>query len=378
MHSKLNDSQILSIRSAYWSGTPVKEICKIYGISESTAYFWISPNQYKEYAADLGMEIMIHKEFCDTQRSMQKLRKIVDILNDANCNSESPLEEKLSEFVRLSPIYGINVTLEALHISKGTYHNRIICKHNPTCYELHHKEISEAVQHIFDESEQCYGSDKILAVLKRRGYRTSKKYVLNIMHELGLESIRIHSKKEYYALHRKNKVKRQFDVSAPNTVWVSDITKFKIKGIYYHVCVVMDLFSRKVVGYKISPNASTQIVTSSFKMAFKERGYPVNLLFHSDQGCQYTSKAFRKLLTGCSVDQSFSHTGTPIDNAVSESFFSNLKKEEMYRHDYRSEREFKTRISRYIAHYNQNRPHSYNNYRSPDEKETQYYTHLAE
>ena len=190
--------------------------------------------------------------------------------------------------------------------------------------------------------------------------------------------VRIHSKKEYYALHRKNKVKRQFDVSAPNTVWVSDITKFKIKGIYYHVCVVMDLFSRKVVGYKISPNASTQIVTSSFKMAFKERGYPENLLFHSDQGCQYTSKAFRKLLTGCSVDQSFSHTGTPIDNAVSESFFSNLKKEEMYRHDYRSEREFKTRISRYIAHYNQNRPHSYNNYRSPDEKETQYYTHLEE
>ena len=70
------------------------------------------------------------------------------------------------------------------------------------------------------------------------------------MHELGLESIRIHSKKDYYALHRKNKVKRQFDVSAPNTVWVSDITKFKVKGIYYNVCVVMDLFSRKIVGYK--------------------------------------------------------------------------------------------------------------------------------
>ena len=84
MYSKLNDSQILSMRSAYWSGTPVKELCKIYGISESTAYFWIAPGKYKEYAADLGMEIMIHKEFCDTQRSMQKLRKIVDILNDAN------------------------------------------------------------------------------------------------------------------------------------------------------------------------------------------------------------------------------------------------------------------------------------------------------
>ena len=348
MYSKLNDSQILSMRSAYWSGTPVKELCKIYGISESTAYFWIAPGKYKEYAADLGMEIMIHKEFCDTQRSMQKLRKIVNILNDANCNSESPLEERLSEFVRLSPIYGINATLEALHISKGTYHNRIVCEHTPTSYELHHKTISDAVQLIFDESEQCYGSDKILAVLNRQGYHTSKKYVLSIMHELGLESIRIHSKKDYYALHRKNKVKRQFDVSAPNTVWVSDITKFKVKGIYYNVCVVMDLFSRKIVGYKISPNASTQIVTSCFKMAFKERGFPNNLLFHSDQGCQYTSRAFRRLLASCSVNQSFSHTGTPIDNAVNESFFSNLKREEIYRHDYRSEREFKKRIANYI------------------------------
>ena len=378
MYSKLNDSQILSMRSAYWSGTPVKELCKIYGISESTAYLWIAPGKYKEYAVDLGMEIMIHKEFCDTQRSMQKLRKIVDILNDANCNSESPLEERLSEFVRLSPIYGINATLEALHISKGTYHNRIVCEHTPTSYELHHKTISDAVQLIFDESEQCYGSDKILAVLNRQGYHTSKKYVLSIMHELGFESIRIHSKKDYYALHRKNKVKRQFDVSAPNTVWVSDITKFKVKGIYYNVCVVMDLFSRKIVGYKISPNASTQIVTSCFKMAFKERGFPNNLLFHSDQGCQYTSRAFRRLLASCSVNQSFSHTGTPIDNAVNESFFSNLKREEIYRHDYRSEREFKKRIANYIMNYNHNRPHSYNNYRSPDEKETQYYAHLSE
>ena len=198
------------------------------------------------------------------------------------------------------------------------------------------------------------------------------------MHELGLESIRMHSKKDYYALHRKNKVKRRFDVSAPNTVWVSDITKFKVKGIYYHVCVVMDLFSRRVVGFKISPNASTQIVTASFKMAFKDRGYPENLLFHSDQGCQYTSRAFRRLLASCSVEQSFSRTGTPIDNAVNESFFSNLKREEIYRHEYRSEREFKIRITNYIENYNQDRPHSYNNYLSPGEKEADFFAKMSE
>ena len=80
-----------------------------YDISESTAYYWIAPTQFKEYAAELGSEIMAQKEFRDTQRSMKRLNKIVEILKNANCNSESPLEERLSEFVRLSPVYGINM-----------------------------------------------------------------------------------------------------------------------------------------------------------------------------------------------------------------------------------------------------------------------------
>ena len=94
----------------------------------------------------------------------------------------------------------------------------------------------------------------------------------------------------------------------------------------------MDLYSRKIVGYKISPNASTQILTSSFKEAFQDRNRPEGLLFHSDQGSQYISRAFRGLLASYSVDQSFSRAGTPIDNAVNESFFSNLKREEIYSH----------------------------------------------
>ena len=378
MYSKLSDQQKLSMRAEYWSGIPVSEICKNYEISESTAYFWIAPNRFKEYSADLGMEIIIRKEFCDTQRSIKRLNTIVEVLREATCNAESPLEERLSEFIRLSPVYGKNVTLEALNISKGTYHNRVVCEHEPTCYELHHQKISDAIQRVFDESEQCYGADKILAVLKQEGYHTSKKYVLSVMHELGLQSIRVHSKKDYLALHRKNKVNRQFNVCAPNTVWVSDITTFKVKGIYYYICVVIDLYSRKIIGYKISPNASTQIVTTSFKMAFQNRNRPSGLLFHSDQGAQYTSKAFRKLLINCGVEQSFSHTGTPIDNAVNESFFRNLKSEELYRHDYRSEREFKTRVVRYIENYNQKRPHSHNNYRTPDEKESEYFGNIPE
>ena len=135
----------------------------------------------------------------------------------------------------------------------------------------------------------------------------------------------------------------------------------------------MDLYSRKVVGYKISTCASTHLVSSTFKAAFASRNKPNNLVFHSDQGSQYTSNTFRKLLVECSVLQSFSGRGTPIDNAVAESFFQNLKREEIYRHDYRSEREFVERVSRYIERYNKERPHRYNNYLSPNLKESNFY-----
>lgn len=374
MYSQLSDFQKLSIRSDYWSGMPVTDICKKYGISKTTAYFWISPTKHKDHYMKVnGKDIIVQKEYCDNQRKMDRYKKIVSILEDANCNAESPLEDRLSEFIRLSPVYGINVTLDALHISKGTYHNRIKCGHNPTSYEKHHQEISHAVQLVFDESKQCYGADKILAVLQKRGYHTSKKYILSIMHELGLQSVRVHSKKDYRRLNKINKVKRKFDTSEPNKIWVSDITQFLVKDYYYYICTIMDLYSRKIVGYKISTNASTQLATSTFRKAFKNRGCPAGLMFHSDNGGQYTSRAFRSLLVNCNVEQSFSRPHTPIDNAVAESFFANLKREEIYRHEYRSEREFRDRIDKYINNYNRSRPHRHNNYKSPDEKEAVYY-----
>ena len=120
------------------------------------------------------------------------------------------------------------------------------------------------------------------------------------------------------------------------------------------------------------------MITSTFKTAYAERGYPKGLVFHSDQGTQYTSAAFCGLLLSYGVTQSFSYPGRPVDNAVAESFFANLKREELYRHVYRSEREFREAVSDYIANYNAVRPHRSNNYKSPDTKERDYYARVPE
>ena len=180
------------------------------------------------------------------------------------------------------------------------------------------------------------------------------------------------------AQKRKNVVSRKFSAERPDQIWVGDIAEFMVKGIYHYICVVIDLFSRKVVGYKVSTCCSTKLVTATFKSAFIARGKPAGLIFHSDQGTQYTSTAFRQMLVSYGVTQSFSYPGRPRDNAVAESFFANLKREELYRHEYRSEREFREAVSEYMLNYNEVRPHRSNNYKSPNVKECEYLARKAE
>ena len=377
MYSKFTDVQKADIIAQYWRGKPVTRICVEYGISKSTVYGWIRPFAVKEEAEAAGRNCFIQKEMANLQNRMNRLNTVVEILGQAGCQRNAPLEERLEEFSRLRNRYGTNILLKALNISKGTYYNRILHA-EPMLSPKRYDQISDAVRVIFDESKQCYGADKILSVLQSRGFCTSKKYVLHIMRDLGLSSIRTYAKHDYTTQKRKNIVSRRFTVDKPNQIWVGDIAQFMIKGIYYYICAIVDLYSRKVVAYKISPCCSAKLVTATFKNAYVARGNPNDLVFHSDQGTQYTSIAFRNLLVSCGVAQSYSYPGRPVDNAVAESFFANLKREELYRHDYRSEREFREAVSKYIYNYNSVRPHRFNNYRSPDAKEREYFARIAE
>ena len=145
-----------------------------------------------------------------------------------------------------------------------------------------------------------------------------------------------------------NLLQQQFTADQPNQRWVSDVSCFKLRDHYLYVCVIIDLFSRKVIAYKISKKNSTQLITAAFKMAYEERDPPAGLIFHSDRGAQYTSHRFQKLLHEHNVTQSFSRPGEPHDNAVAESFFASLKKEELYRRNITSDRAFQASAAFYI------------------------------
>lgn len=378
MNTQFTPAQKTDIVNQYWNGTSAKDLCELHHVPRSTLYTWLKPYKSVYASRHATKPAVTQKDYNDLKRKYERQSLVLRAIEDSGFISMVPLETRISMYNQLSEQYGAKVLQDALSISRGSYFNLIKKNRLPTYQKNRHEVLSAMVRTVFDESKQCYGSDKILAALQAQGVRTSKKYVLTLMHEMGLVSVTQEAKKNYRAFTKKKDiVRQQFEVSHPNEVWVSDCTQFMVKGIYYYICAIIDLFSRKVVAYKISPNCTTRLITSTFRMAYEDRGRPQDLVFHSDQGTQYTANAFRRLLVDLRVRQSFSRPGTPHDNAVSEAFFSILKKEELYRRDYRSERDFRQSVDKFIRDYNTERPHRFNNYQPPVTAEAAYWrTHL--
>lgn len=140
---------------------------------------------------------------------------------------------------------------------------------------------------------------------------------------------------------------QRFEQTAPNLVWVSDFTYLKAGGKFYYLCAVMDLYSRKIIAYKLSDKIDTKLAVDTVDLAVANRGKSNGIIFHTDRGSQYTSKEFRKHLDNLNIIQSFSAKGHPYDNAVMECFFKYLKKEETNRRSYSSLDELKISLFKY-------------------------------
>lgn len=155
---------------------------------------------------------------------------------------------------------------------------------------------------------------------------------------------------------------------------MSDVTEVSFQGKKIYLCVIIDLYARKIIAYKISDKNNTPLTKKTFDMAFKSRETKDKLLFHSDQGGNYTSRTFRMYLKEKRVEQSFSRAGMPYDNSVCESFFGIYKQEEFYRTNYKTETDVKKGITKFMSFYNTKRPHSLLRYRTPDAHEAEYFS----
>lgn len=171
----------------------------------------------------------------------------------------------------------------------------------------------------------------------------------------------------------ENLLHQQFNPSSPNLVWASDFTYVNVGGHFCYLCVVIDLFSRKVIGWHTAIRHSVELTMTAAKKAFDSRGNPSSVLFHSDRGAEYTASAFREFLETYHALQSFSRKGYPYDNACCESFFKQMKRECLNRKTFHNKEEFRLTCFEYIERYNAKRPHASLGYLTPNEAEDNYW-----
>lgn len=258
---------------------------------------------------------------------------------------------------------------QTLNASRSGYYNwrkRIPLKRQQEDDELL-KEIKEIHRH----NRQRYGSPRITAALKQNGHRVSEKRVARLMRENDIKVKRPKSwvrttDSNHDCPIAPNRLSRNFDVLIPNTAWVSDITYCASSEGWLYLCVILDLYSRKVVGWNLRSDMTTELVLGAFERACINRKPKKGVIFHSDRGVQYASKAFRGTLKEKGFVQSMSRRGNCWDNAPSESFFARFKEEgcDKVFEDYH---EARMTVFEYIeVYYNRQRLHSTLGYLSPE------------
>ncbi|MFP3021561.1 IS3 family transposase [Wolbachia endosymbiont (group A) of Pogonocherus hispidulus] len=228
------------------------------------------------------------------------------------------------------------------------------------------------IQKIYQASNCRYGAPKIHAELKALGKNCNIKTVQDIMQKNGIQARlrrRFKSKKQQTdnRVITPNILDQNFTTSQPNKVWVTDITYIKTKDGWLYLAAIIDLYSRMVVGWSMSSTITKRLVIDALLMAVDKRKPAKDLLFHSDQGSQYTSKNYQFLLNTKNIISSMSHTGCCYDNSVVESFFSSLKRELLIDTSQHSAQQIRTAIFEYIEiFYNKQRRHSTINYCIPE------------
>jgi len=267
--------------------------------------------------------------------------------------------------------------VECLEVSRSGYYNWL--NRSKSQRDVDDEYFKSRIRHYFDKSEQTYGVERIYRDLKAEGLKIGKSRVSRLMKEMGLVAV---ARKKFKVTtdsnHNKevapNLLAQDFSADYPDQVWVGDISYIWTQEGWLYLAVVLDLFSRKIVGWGLSDRLKRGLVIDAFKMAVVNRKPPAGLIFHSDKGSQYCSNEFKRAVGKAGAVQSMSGTGNCYDNAACESFFHTIKVERLHRFLFMTRAAAERCVFQYIeVFYNRKRRHSYTGYISPDAFERNYY-----
>lgn len=257
----------------------------------------------------------------------------------------------------------------SLGVSRSGYYRFVQGK--VSCHQQRDQFLQERIAMIFRESREAYGSPRIHAVLQTQGERVSRKRVARLMQEHHFIAKKRRRFKATTKVDKRlpvaeNILQQDFTAIKPNEKWVSDITCVGTALGWLYVAVILDLFSRKVIGLSMAERQTKDLVMKALDQAITHRGKPEALIYHSDRGSQYTSHDFQKLIKAYGITPSMSGTGNCYDNAAMESFFATLKGECTFFDTYANREQAKNSIFDYcFIFYNQQRIHSTLGYLCP-------------
>lgn len=278
--------------------------------------------------------------------------------------------------------FPVVVMCRVLAVSESGYYawrKRLPCQR---CRE--DAQLSQEIHQVFERHQGRYGSPRIYRELKDGGRKIARKRVARLMREADMSARRkrrrvLTTKRDTAHPVAANILNREFTATAPNTKWVTDITYIPTTAGWLYLAVILDLYSRAVVGWSMSTSCDETLAENALQMAVARRRPKAGFLHHSDRGCQYSSRAYRQQLEQVGAVVSMSRKGNCWDNAAMESFFGSLKEECVVNQVYSSQEQARQALFEYLeVYYNRQRRHSALGYVSPlvyEQRENQSVTH---
>jgi transposase InsO family protein len=229
------------------------------------------------------------------------------------------------------------------------------------------------IREIHTDSMETYGSPRVTKALQRMDVRISENRVARLMQRhqvIGRSATLYQGCPGLYRLYREtpNRIHR-LEVNGPDQVWVGDITYLKIDRRWFYLAVIIDLYSRRVIGWSFDKHRKVSLTLRALNYAVKNRDYPQGVIFHSDKGIEYASRTYRSRLKQLNITQSMNRAGRMTDNVYMESFFHSFKSDVYHGCVFSTEQEARTMLKRYMKFYNHKRLHSGIGYTSPVEYE---------
>ena len=258
--------------------------------------------------------------------------------------------------------YPVTVLCQVMKVSRSAYYTWL---NKPEYREKAQQaqKLAEQVKQLFIGNKHCFGSRRLSACLQKQGLTVGRFKTRRIMRDLGLKvrypkRFKVTTDSDHNEAISPNRLGRQFKVEKPNQVWTTDITYVWTRQGWLYVAVVIDLFSRQVVGWAIDNHMRTSLCVTALQMASWRRKPPPGLLHHSDRGSQYASREYRQHLAIMRMEQSMSRRGNCWDNAPTERFFRSLKHEQLNYENFKTQADAKLSVIDYLAFYNGQRIHS--------------------